>query len=483
MGDSVGANESLEHKFVNSTSFHGIAQIADRNKSTWLRTAWILAFATCTGVCGWQIYLRFEALHDINTIVSRVYKNELDFPAVTICNFNRYRASQVTEEDLPFIRYALFAEEDYYGDSYDDHSQFDMSSFDYSEFIQNRTFNYTEFTKRTGFVLDNNTLLECKWRGRDCIADNFTHVFTSYGNCWTFNSGKDNRGNDLPILTEDQPGSENGLKLIINIQQDEYTETLSGNIQAGLKVLVHDQADPPLMDSLGSAVPPGYYAFMAIRKEMFMNLEPPWGKCNRSKTLEYYDKYTLSGCFIECRLTLIFEKCECRPIRYPGIAEVCTPYQTATCVKDVLSEFKSGSLGICECPVACNHTEYVTSISYGAVPSQSVADEAYQHFNETLEYQRMNFVVIDIFYEALNFQSFKENKAMTVSTLISNIGGNVGLFLGGSILTFAEIIDYVLLKCCGLCSAEKKRVSKEDVKSTTGENTQQQGLDNPMQLY
>ena len=48
--------------------------------------------------------------------------------------------------------------------------------------------------------------------------------------------------------------------------QEEYTETFAGNREAGLKILVHDQIDPPLMDSLGSAIPPGFHAFIGVRR-------------------------------------------------------------------------------------------------------------------------------------------------------------------------------------------------------------------------
>ncbi|XP_072040784.1 acid-sensing ion channel 1C-like [Amphiura filiformis] len=464
MGDSDVENESLEQKCAQSTTFHGLSSIADKSKPTWLRIAWILAVATCMGVCIWQICLRFEALYDINTIVSSVYPNELEFPAVTICNFNRYRTSQIRPEDLPFIRYTQFAVENY---------DLDLESWhDYPDY--NTTFNFTEFTNRAGFILDDDTLLDCNWRGKECFAENFTHVFTSYGNCWTFNSGKDNRGNELPILTEELPGSKNGLNVIINIQQLEYSESFAGNIQAGLKVLVHDQADPPHMDSLGSAVPPGFYGFIGIRKKTFINLEPPWGTCNRSKTLQYYNKYTLSGCFIECSLTHIISICQCKPLRYPGTAEVCTPHVEETCVRDVLSQLSSGSLGICSCPIPCNYTEFATSISYGAIPNQSVADWFGLLFNITDEFQRLNYVAIDVYYEELHLQTFNENKAMTVSSLISDIGGNVGLFLGGSILTFAEIIDYVLLKC-GFSRAEKKRGLSGKKECANPEKEQHQG--------
>ena len=43
---------------------------------------------------------------------------------------------------------------------------------------------------------------------------NFSHVFTSFGNCWTFNSGTTG-----PILKETFSGSGNGLQMLIDIQQ------------------------------------------------------------------------------------------------------------------------------------------------------------------------------------------------------------------------------------------------------------------------
>ena len=40
------------------------------------------------------------------------------------------------------------------------------------------------------------------------------------------------------------------------------------------------------------------------------------------------------------------------------------------------------------------------------------------------------------------------------------------MFLGGSLLTFAEIIEYLLLKCTGPCRSERKRESKLRPSST-----------------
>ena len=58
-------------------------------------------------------------------------------------------------------------------------------------------------------------------------------------------------------------GADRGLQLKLNIEQYEY---MSGpNDGAGLKILVHDQNQIPLVRDLGQAVPPGAHAFVGIQ--------------------------------------------------------------------------------------------------------------------------------------------------------------------------------------------------------------------------
>lgn len=452
---------NMEREFAENTTLHGIVRIGNPDKPLWLRIAWILAFLACAGVCIWQISLRVTAYlrYEANTQSSVLYRSSLTFPAVTICNFNRFRASQITADDAQFLQYVFLAEDYDYG-SYEESISFSWygSQFDYYELFGNlsSSFNYTEFTLRAGFVLDNTTLVECNWRGRQCYPENFTHVFTSYGNCYQFNSGVDANGGAVPILSEDLPGVGNGLHVLINIEQDEYTETFSGNREAGLKILVHDQQDPPLMDSLGSALPPGYQAFVGVRKNEYRNLIGPWGDCDKTATLDYYNSYTLSGCFIECQLEHILRECNCRPVRYPGTEEVCSPYEASSCVVDVLKRFKNGDFGQCDCPVACLYTEYVTSLSYGLLPSRSVADDFEQRFGVNASYFRENIVSLDVYYEELNFQVIEQSIAITSDSLISDLGGQLGLFLGASMLTLGEVIEYIVFRIRRFWKSKRK---------------------------
>ncbi|XP_038057114.1 acid-sensing ion channel 1C-like isoform X2 [Patiria miniata] len=366
--------------------------------------------------------------------------------------------------------------------------QSDVGNVDCSEF------SFTDFTKRTGFILDEDTLLDCDWRGRkgSCSAADFTHSFTSFGNCWTFNSGK----NGADIVTESLPGSGNGLRVLIDIQQSEYTETLDGNCEAGLKVVIHDQGTPPAVDSAGMAIQPGVHAYIATRALKYVNLEPPWGECDSSKTLENQQAYTMEGCMSECRARLVFKHCNCRLVRHPGKTVECTVAQTKDCGMKILAQIQSGEINECDCPVPCKYTRFATSLSTASVASQVIANQIWlatlfdtvelgsdsdatvtaspiygtvgssssslysaksssysssdaddDPSNDTdpydPEYINKNWIVLDVFYSEINFQKYEQSIAITPSGLISDIGGQLGLFLGASFITIAEILAYL----------------------------------------
>ena len=55
------------------------------------------------------------------------------------------------------------------------------------------------------------------------------------------------------------------LSLIINIQQNEYNAAL--NQDAGIKLSVHPQGEPPQPDELGIAIPPGKNAFIGLKQK------------------------------------------------------------------------------------------------------------------------------------------------------------------------------------------------------------------------
>ncbi|XP_022086802.1 acid-sensing ion channel 5-like isoform X2 [Acanthaster planci] len=428
-GSASGKTTDLDREFAANTSLHGVARFFDSTRLP-VRLLWLSILLGCLGVCVWQITDRFQRylLHEATTAVSVEYVGDLDFPAVTICNFNRYRKSALTEADVAKLRaYQRYIDYDYDFYDYDSSVGGTPPPDDISDF------RFTNFTLRTGFQMDEDTLLGCLWQ--------------SNRNSCTAKDGE----KDVPILKQTQPGSNNGLVMTIDILQREYTQHLqSGYVEAGLKILVHDQKTPPPIDSEGSAIAPGVHAFVGVRKIEYSNLEPPWGKCDKSRRLTYYDKYTLSGCVIECRARKIDEECKCRLFSHPGNAVECTPTQVKDCAIPVIVKLRSGERAGCGCPLPCNYSEFRTSLSMATLPSNNLRDEIWEELrqegiNDTLPetYIRDNWILLDVYYETLNYEKYVQSEAITPSALISDIGGQLGLFLGASFITVTEVLHYL----------------------------------------
>ncbi|KAL6456045.1 hypothetical protein MHYP_G00358960 [Metynnis hypsauchen] len=77
------------------------------------------------------------------------------------------------------------------------------------------------------------------------------------------------------------------------------------------------------------------------------------------------------------------------------------------------------------------------------IPSKGSARYLSRKYHKTEEYIRDNFLILDIFFEALNYETIEQKKAYDIAGLLGDIGGQMGLFIGASILTILEILDYI----------------------------------------
>ena len=55
-------------------------------------------------------------------------------------------------------------------------------------------------------------------------------------------------------------------------------------------------------------------------------------------------------------------------------------------------------------------------------------------------------MAVDIFYPELSYEEIEQNVAFGFLSLLSEIGGFLGLLLGASVLTVCELIDFVTLE-------------------------------------
>ena len=63
---------------------------------------------------------------------------------------------------------------------------------------------------------------------------------------------------------------------------------------------------------------------------------------------------------------------------------------------------------------------------------------------------------VDIFYQELSYEEIEQNVVFEFLSLLSEIGGFLGLLLGASVLTVFELLDYISLSCLVNCRERRK---------------------------
>ncbi|KAM9330437.1 bile acid-sensitive ion channel [Gastrophryne carolinensis] len=441
------------HDFAVSTSFHGVHNLVHNNKSgrsgQIRRGIWfaIVLIFVLTAIS--QVYLRIFNYFTwpTTTSVTVQYVDKIEFPSVTFCNLNRFQTNAVNNLSIAFLMWNIVSTVLHFSNTQKDSE----ALHEMVDFLQrNQNFSIKDFTRNYGFYLNNSTLLKCNFFGIPCSPEDFHHVFTEYGNCYTFNH--------RTVSHKRVSTSGKGLSVLFDIKQSKFTDDPSlGFVDAGITFVLHSPKIPPRFDGLGLQSPVGMHAHASIRQFKTVIQEYPWGECNPNLRLAHHEVYSTYGCIQECKSQYIQDKCGCVPFLLPGVGKECDLFQFYKCVYPTL--YSIDKLGLCSmgtynssCPVPCEEIDYPTTLSYATFPSDRAADFLSSKLNKDATYMRNNLVYIDIKYHELNYKISKQQKAMTSSELLSDVGGQLGLFCGASMITMIEILEFVFTNFFWLCA-------------------------------
>ncbi|ELW64823.1 Amiloride-sensitive cation channel 3 [Tupaia chinensis] len=417
--------------FASSCTLHGLGHVFGPGGLTLRRGLWAVAVLLSLAAFLYQVAgrVRYYGEFHYETALDERESHRLTFPAVTLCNINPLRRSRLTPNDLHWAGPTLL------GLDPAEHAAFLRALGQPpapAGFMPSPTFDMAQLYARAGHSLDA-MLLDCRYRGQACGPENFTAIFTRMGQCYTFNSGAPG----AELLTTPKGGVGNGLEIMLDVQQEEYLPVWKATgpspseetpFEAGFRVQIHSQEEPPVIDQLGFGAAPGYQTFVSCQQQQLSFLPPPWGDCT-SRSLEPD-----------------FEQEPSDPL---GGAPVCSPQQYKDCANSALDAMLRKDA--CACPSPCAVTRYAKELSMVRIPSRASARYLARKYNRSEAYIAENVLVLDIFFEALNYETVEQKAAYEVSELLSDIGGQMGLFIGASLLTILEILDY-------LCEVFRDRV-------------------------
>ncbi len=191
------------------------------------RICWILlllAFCCALAVLVANTTVRYFS-YRVTTSITVAEESPMEFPAVTICNNNRYRKSVITQ--YPDI--AQHIRSKYRGlvpvnFTVTEEFRRRAAAVDYEELLKNASHPFSEMILYCSFA----------WKAIPCETLTTT-VVTSWGHCFTVNSADviRARGGPLPVKTA---GTNYALFLALNLNQADYYFGNDGDISAGIQV-------------------------------------------------------------------------------------------------------------------------------------------------------------------------------------------------------------------------------------------------------
>nr|XP_060642414.1 amiloride-sensitive sodium channel subunit gamma [Anolis sagrei ordinatus] len=327
-------------------------------------------------------------------------------------------------------------------------------------------------------------LLSCSFDGVSCDARNFTTFHHPlHGNCYTFNSGQDG-----VILKTSTAGSENGLQVVLHIDEADYNPYLVTS--TGAKVVIHGQDEYPFIEDIGTEIETGTATSIGMHFTTSQRLSKPYSNCTEDGSdipVEnlYNKNYSLQICLHSCFQKLMFKTCGCAQYAQPppAGAQFCNYKKNPDwmyCYYKLHERFVKEQLGCQEtCKEACSLKEWTLTTSLAQWPSTAAEEWMLRVLswdqrmkNKTLN--KTDLANLIVFYKDLNERFIKENPTNNVVLLLSNFGGQLGLWMSCSVVCVIEIVEVFFIDTFCIILRRRWQKTKKWWRGRKGEDEEEE---------
>ncbi len=272
----------------------------------------------------------------------------------------------------------------------------------------------------------------------------------------------------------------------------------------GVRVVVHPPDAEPYPHTEGFDVPPGYSVSFGVEARLTERIGPPHGNCSH---LDPYGQdrlgaYRLISCQKKCLQAEIVKVCGCKEIALPdhdvypdvkyctvdndipldcrkGATDHCVDmlhkvYKRFECVQKTKASLTRSAkfTQSCGCYPPCREVSYDITYSLSKWPAESFdGEEAYIDIFETERYPgrfmgpedaekfmlyanyfdssnrkraMKDFARLNVYIADCNVLKTEESEDYSQSQLLSDIGGQLGLWVGISVITLAEVLELIM---------------------------------------
>ena len=264
-----------------------------------------------------------------------------------------------------------------------------------------------------------------------------------------------------------------GLRLILLVGSPAYVHQIIQS--SGVRVIVHNKTLKPSNEK-GVDVSIGEEASIIVNRVFDSQLEYPYNDCKSNLAnlddfdSEFYKEiiksnttYTQLSCFQACIQSKMISNCKCYSPYFLKLngTKSCATINDSLCGMKTIKDMTYDVIPKCSplCPLQCDSIKYSLSKSNSFFPNPKYAFEIQNYFNQNskyfkeraskpldsikLSYQELNnsIVAVNVYYDELTYTRVSQSPKMSFEDLLSNVGGTLGLFIGISFLSFAEIFE------------------------------------------
>ncbi|CAF0993422.1 unnamed protein product [Rotaria sordida] len=465
----AGRRRSIVREFALNTSIHGIPGIA-RSQSIHNTIFWWISFTIFTGITFYFVTQEIRSYFEYSTQTSVNIVSEWPqhFPAFTICNLAPVRYDRFIK---PFLNYTTMLNITNTNDT----TSISLLQAKYmSDFFQMKI-NRNESVKEFFFPLST-MLMKCVFNGYSCSAVNFTSFSSSsYGRCYTFNAKLKNINH---VHDSNEYGGPGRLNLRFYVHSHQYVPYIREGV--GMIAMVHDNAQLPLIDSAGMALATGFKHRITYTKKIVSYLRSPYSTCDEKippmmqamfdnyQGAEY--GYSEDICYELCTQVFTYQQCGCiNPIQWntrliflPETEEIIMAPLCNTsdkCYVEAAHVFLTSSSLLekhCSyCPQQCSVTDFNIKSSLWKSPPTWLIDDI-KTFVENSEiplpidwstnwrsHIDSSYLSVELVHESSVVENYTQTATMSAVDVLSNVGGQTGLWIGVSFLSIMELAEMV----------------------------------------
>lgn len=461
--------------FAENTTAHGYGHIR-RTSNSFVRSICIIA------LCATQVYLLYVVTNSFIRYqqypvrqTTSIRQQATTFPDVTLCNlqgpspsaFGKLMAN-TTSMLFKYMEHVQTIDSDIHSEAL----SYLMSSPGISSNIPLREINQISHEW-------NNFIVFCKFAGNDCKEDSFAPFYNmNFNRCFTFKPGRINATATSAI------GARYGLQLILYLESTGSSEgaynTYSPIQNAeGALVIIHEAGILPQPTREGVDLMPGYSTSVGLEVEKITRLPKPYDECTDRSSMAGSIRYSQGICYVNCEQNHVYQKCgcviidtienialkpQCGLLNYDNFTVTAVNF---VCMENVDSAFNSDHdmMSVCNCPQRCSTTVHKETTSASAWPAtltmkSFVKDYILSRHNTTFPmYQelkdaydadtldinviRQNFLRLNVFLKSADVVERIDSPGYDWNSMLADIGGQLGLFAGISLLTIGELFHYL----------------------------------------